>query len=385
MLKTTQRELLHLHQVASRTFGRQGAGKARVTFQGSQDGLTVRMDHDEIMVTCRSREPQPDCESFSVEADRLRPFRRACDEPVVFRIGEHATSCSVTSGSMHVSAVPAEPAEPLEETTPVRSASFDRNVLQHLADCSTMTDRDSARFALQCLQLDGEKSAVAATDGRKALRVTGIEWPWDDVRLVPACGWFAAPVVRSRHEELMVADLDGHVRFSIGPWSIELPVREGRFPDVARVFPARWQADTVIRLTDEDGQAIHRALQSLPKGPRSTPDAVTLELGRPCVLRTTHQSNEKEDSNDERPASVNEVALPGVTYSGLPFRAALPRHALTDFVRLGFRELMATEAAKTFWCREPNRQFAFMPLHPDFAVPAADTRTPSADRFGSVA
>ena len=142
----------------------------------------------------------------------------------------------------------------------------------------------------------------------------------------------------------------------MGPWSLELPFETHRFPDVHRVFPARWRADTIVRFTDDCRERILAAI----KRPQMSKDidAVTLQAGQICVVRTGSAEGDV----------VHETVLPNATRAGVPYVAALPRQALVDFARLGFDELLATERAETFWSYDTTKQFVFKPLHVKFAI-----------------
>jgi tetratricopeptide (TPR) repeat protein len=54
-----------------------------------------------------------------------------------------------------------------------------------LADASQITDPESSRYALGCIQLQGTSGKMAATDGRQILLQSGFTFPWQEDLLLP--------------------------------------------------------------------------------------------------------------------------------------------------------------------------------------------------------
>lgn len=358
MISIKQRELLHFRQVAAKTFGRLPRGKAVLEFHGSDSGLTMMMRHADVVLRYRSPEPQSAMTSVSVDVSLLRSLEKNVDEGIVLRPESEQTTWEACITSTRVSRLAVHPVDAGVIQQPQSTMTADKRLLARLADCVSMSDTKSVREAFHCIQLNGHAKTAAATDGRKALLIKCCPWPWTDERLVPATGWFGSPVVQRAARDVRIDDLGDSVIFAAGPWSVELPFESHRFPDVPRVFPARWQADTIVRWIEDDRRLLSDFLKSTRGTMKQDSSAITLEAATMCSARV----------GDADGSNVQEVALPHAARAGVPFIAALPRHALTDFVRLGFDELLVTERAETFWSYDGNRQFVFRPLSGQFAV-----------------
>jgi hypothetical protein len=64
-------------------------------------------------------------------------------------------------------------------------------LLRAMIDAVTCCDPGSVRYALGCLQLDGAKGKISATDGRQIFRASGFQLPWPETVLVPKSSVFA--------------------------------------------------------------------------------------------------------------------------------------------------------------------------------------------------
>lgn len=118
------------------------------------------------------------------------------------------------------------------------------------------------------------------------------------------------------------------------------------------------EADTIVRWTEDDRLLLSDFLKSTGSTIKQDNSAVTLEVATTCSARV----------GDTDRSNIQEGVLPHATRAGVSFVAALPRHALTDFVRLGFDELLATERSDTSWSYDGERQFVFRSLSEQFAV-----------------
>ena len=115
-------------------------------------------------------------------------------------------------------------------------------ILAHVENGREVTDKESSRFALGCLQLHGKRGSIVGTDGHQLLVHSGFAFPWEDDILVPA------NLVFGRHDlpqdqPVLIDGTDKWVAFRVGPWTILLAINEGRFPNADDVMP-RARRDT---------------------------------------------------------------------------------------------------------------------------------------------
>ena len=149
---------------------------------------------------------------------------------------------------------------------------------------ASVTNQHTSRYALSCLQLDGSRHRMVATDGVQAFVQNGLDWPWTGEVLLPASLPLghrelpAAPVEVGR--VTVPSDVEGgrpksdSVLIRTGHWSFWAPVESGRFPEIDRVVPNH-TADTVLALDRTDALSLCESIDGLP----GDPDApVRLEL-----------------------------------------------------------------------------------------------------------
>ena len=90
-------------------------------------------------------------------------------------------------------------------------------------DAMEITDTNSSRWALSCIQIRGIAGRIAATDSTQMLVQSGFEFPWSEDVLVPRTTVF-------RHKELWcdqplrVGRTTEHVAFQSGPWTVWLTI-----------------------------------------------------------------------------------------------------------------------------------------------------------------
>ena len=116
--------------------------------------------------------------------------------------------------------LPAEPTELMTMPMSFRDA---------VASATAVTSPDSVRYALGCLQLDGDDSRIAATDGVQAYVHDGLPLPWSGEVLVPGSVPLAhrelstGPVqighVTIEAEQSGQRPQSDHVVMRSGPWS----------------------------------------------------------------------------------------------------------------------------------------------------------------------
>lgn len=260
-----------------------------------------------------------------------------------------------------------EPSETPFPALPKSLATNPPELLSALAAAVEVTDPDSARYALGCLQLAGSHGRIAATDGRQALMQNGFQFGFAEDLLLPATKLFAAaalqglPVEVGRTEEQLV--------FKIGRWTFWLAIqKEGRFPRVEEVFPRAQDATTEVHLAPADARFLAEHVGRLPADGNGG-DAVTVELNGAVAIRSRSAASE----------NATELVLTNSHRTGSEVRIVSSRQYLERAAKLGFAQWYVSSPDKPVLCRDDTRSYVWMLHHADNkeAVPAHVVQVPS--------
>ncbi|MBN70216.1 MAG: hypothetical protein CME32_13165 [Gimesia sp.] len=248
---------------------------------------------------------------------------------------------------------------------PALPDKLDRNasrLMDALRDaCETATD-DSARYALDHLQLRGSAGQVISTDGRQLLIQDGFQFPWEGELLVPANRLLCSREMR-RGKSVEIGRTTEWVALRSGPWTIWLRINEkARFPDVMELVDKRAEAVASLQIPDEDAEFICAALK--PK-PFHQDDAgkVTLDLNGEVTVRA------REAGQGEQ----RDYVLSRSERSGDSLRANTSRDYFRRALQLGFREISLSGSDTPASCRDEHRIYVWALLT------QADTLQPQPD------
>jgi hypothetical protein len=224
-----------------------------------------------------------------------------------------------------------------------------------LHECGRTAARDSARFALNRVQVKGASGQLVGTDGRQALIWAGFQFPFAEGLLV-----LAVPAFGSRElagDEVRIGRTSAHLVVAIGPWRVWLPEdRSGRYPDVAAVLP-RSVGGTVAGIDGRDAAALLDALPRLP-GAGNADRAVTLDLDGWVIVR----------AKGAETGEVREVALTRSPAAGPPARVAVDRKALARALALGCRTLRVAGEGQPLVAEGDDKTFVAVGLDPSRVV-----------------
>jgi hypothetical protein len=195
-------------------------------------------------------------------------------------------------------------------------------LLSALAACARSAARESVRYALDRVQLRGRSGEAVGTDGRAALIAGGLTFPFDDDVLVPALPAFGSKDLAAAGAA-RIGMAGAFVVVETGPWTLRLPVRPGRYPDVAAIVPRGPAA--VVGIDDRDADALLAALPSLPGGN---------DDGRPVTVDAAGGTAAVRAGGDGR---VTEVRLSRSAVTGPDERVALDRSLVARALTLGCR------------------------------------------------
>ena len=196
-----------------------------------------------------------------------------------------------------------------------------------IAAFETTDQRVPGRYALNCIQLQGSKASLAATDGRQLLIQTGLHWPFEEDLLLAnyrklfACGDFPeGPIELCRTERQLV--------FRVGNWEFFLPIEEAqRYPRVEDVVPAPEEAVANLELSPGDAKYLQEVLPHLPFDVLDHERPVTIELNGKIGVRARSMKT---------PAGV-EVILRNSQRSGVDLLCAMQRRYLQRALDLGLQ------------------------------------------------
>ncbi|MEQ8854798.1 hypothetical protein [Gimesia sp.] len=234
---------------------------------------------------------------------------------------------------------------------PTLPDKLDRNasrLMDALRDaCETATE-DSARYALDHLQLRGSEGQVISTDGRQLLVQDGFQFPWDGELLVPVNRLLCSRELR-RGKSVEIGRTADWVALRSGAWTIWLRIdAKARFPDVLELVNNRPEAVASLQIPDEDGEFICAALK--PK-PFHQDDAgkVTLDLNGKVTVRT----------RDAGQGQQRDYVLCRSERSGESLRANTSRDYFRRALQLGFREISLSGSDTPASCRDDHRIYVW--------------------------
>jgi hypothetical protein len=235
------------------------------------------------------------------------------------------------------------------------------NFLTELQTLMQVTDPESLRYAINCVQLDGDAGTLTATDGRQILSYSGGHLGFAGVVLVPANKVFG-------HHELTAAgairsgQTNSHFVVQAGPWTVWIAMqREGRFPRVHDLLAAGASAPTRLVLDPEDRRFLQENLPRLPE--RSDQNgAVTIELNGRVAIRA-------QDADASPPT---ELVLNRSSRIGDEVRFCTDRKFLAKALKFGFGELAINSPHQPASCRDERRTYLWALLEPEAALAASD-------------
>ncbi|MBP3957842.1 hypothetical protein J8F10_21525 [Gemmata sp. G18] len=258
------------------------------------------------------------------------------------------------------------PGKQHERTAPPALSAVPAKVLAALHECGRTAAKESGRYALSKVQVQGKNGRVVGTDGRAALLWAGFTFPFPDDVLVPAVPVFGSKPL-SRVTEVKLGRTATHLVVTAGPWSVWLPTdARAKYPDVAGVIPR--SAPTTVAIDPSDAAALLPVLPGLPgKDDENRP--VTLDADRGVRVRGRTESG-------PRIGDTKEMPLPRSTATGPAVRVALDRRVLTRALVLGCRTVrLAPDKPVVFTGDDVT--FVAAQLDPDLCAPPGADETPT--------
>lgn len=245
--------------------------------------------------------------------------------------------------------------------SPATWESIAADLLTALTQASEICTGESARYALDCIQLRGTIHKIIATDGSQLLVRTGFGLPWDGDLLIRGSTIFACKAFAC-DQPIRIGKTDTHVVLRIGPWTTYHEIqKDGRFPRVEDAIPETQVLTTRIQLDPDDARFLETALGRLP-GSEVLNSPATIDLNGKVAIRAR---------GDGQP-QVTELVLDRSSCTGPPIRINSNRDFLSRAIRLGFSEIGISGVEVPVVCRKEHQVYAWQPLCGDAAIEPTD-------------
>jgi hypothetical protein len=337
-----------------------------LVFRAEETQLRVQYRYAPVLAVEQVEPAMSDAnETIALPLDALADFEGRAESPVVLE----AAAPDRTIVRWEDRGIPQSreytiPAVATTEALPSLPASWAElpaALLDALAEAGKTTADDTARYALNCIQLRGDCHEVVATDGRQLLVSGGFTFPWRGDVLVRHVSVLASREL-PRDQPVSVGKTDTHVIVRTGCWTLFLEIQKDvRFPRVDQVIPDAQAMATRLSLDATDATFLSQALERLP-GLDEQFSPVTLDCNGRIAVRT-------KGVDQTQPT---EVVLNRSRYTGAPVRFNCNRAYLARAVRLGFGEIEIVDAKSPIVCRDRNRIFGWQPLSEESALEATD-------------
>ncbi len=230
-----------------------------------------------------------------------------------------------------------------------------------MRDALPVTDRESSRYALGCLQLRGKLGRIDATDGRHVLTQAGFHFGWPDDVLLPANSVLGCREL-DLDEPVGIGRQGDWIGLSVENWLVMVAVqKEGRFPKIDDILPDPATSPSRLELSSADAAFLREALPRLPNE-NPAHDPITVDLNGRVLIRA-------RESASARPA---EIELSGSQFIGEPVVWNTNRRYLDHAIRLGFRTLHARDAKSPVLGADERRRFLWCLLNAEDAIPRHD-------------
>jgi hypothetical protein len=357
-----------LRSVLRRAFGNFRGNGPAIGFIAGKGGLIARSSFGDVAVECRltgDRKAQTIWLPFEFLAD----VAGKNDEPVELEAqGDGQVSAQWRAGNVPQIVTYESQVPPKAGQFPALPTAFTSNrtgLLQALHEASEVTDPDSTRCAIGCIQLcpDG---TINATDGRQLLIQSGFSFPWEDAVLVPRNKVFASPEI-PQDQPVAIARSGDWAAVSAGRWTVYLRINtDGKYPNVWKHVPEPDTAKARCQFSKDDIRFLVETLPQLPCDEEDSNSSVTIDLDGHVAIRAKAADKEGEK------AKPTEVILTNSRWAGEPIRINTNRTYLQRAMKLGLSDLSLYGNDSKLFCQGFERKYVWMPLSGDAAIPPGD-------------
>jgi len=250
---------------------------------------------------------------------------------------------------------------PAPPTSPEAWFPLTINQWHSLGEATKAADESSTRYALGCLQLQGQLGQVAATDGRQVHIQTGYQFGFTDEVLIQASSILGSREVVGE-SPIQIGQSNDWLTFNSGPWSLSFRIqKEGRFPKLDTALPKQDAVRSRLILAEGDAAFLLQSLPSLP-GADETNAPVTLDLRNGVCLRGHSDTSQR----------TTELVLNHSRLYGEPVAINSNREYLIRAIQLGYREIGIVSAELPAMCNNASCRYAWATLTPEGVIKPAD-------------
>jgi len=229
----------------------------------------------------------------------------------------------------------------------------DSRFLSSVAHACDIADNSSMRYALDCIELDGQFGTIAATDGRHMVRFDGFVFPWQPERVLFRRNRLFKLKELSGMGEVRLGVRNDTLTVAVGQWNFEVPIEQTvKFPRVSQVIPDRQRSSNRVRLDPKDSASLANCLSHLP-GNDEDKQPVVIDLnGHVAIVG-------KSNTADQATVCLE---LDRSLHIGPDYRVAISRQDLAQAVKLGVDSLFFFGKGVPVLACGPQVQFVWMPL-----------------------
>lgn len=228
----------------------------------------------------------------------------------------------------------------------------DSRLMTALAVASGAVDHQSSRYALHCVQLDGQRGTVTGTDGRQLIRFDGFKFPWNDQAiLAPASDVFGCPELQGTTS--VACGITGtQLVIQAEPWTLHLPLeQDARYPNVEAVIGRYSKAINRVYFDPRDLEFFAANVRHIP-GADQQYSPLTLDLNGHVELAAR---------GDSQSQSVR-IRLSRSVHVGQRVCCTANRHYLHLAAKLGLTELLRFGECDPLVCRGEHVVHLWQPL-----------------------
>jgi hypothetical protein len=244
---------------------------------------------------------------------------------------------------------------------PETFTAIEPRFLSAMADAVATTDKESTRYALDCIRLRGSDGQIAATDRAQALVQSGFTFPWTDEILVAVSDAFSSREFATADAVLIGRSADW-VSIQANSRTLHLRIeKEKRFPNIDLQIPTTGSAVTTLSLSDDDVDFLLTSTKRLP-GASEHNAPVTVDLNGVVAIRAVAE-------DQSRPT---ELVLSNSRRVGDEIRFNTSRNFIIRAAELGFRDICLRNASAPVCCQDDRRTYIWALLDEEGGIKPSD-------------
>ncbi len=329
-----------------------------VEFRVANGLLTIRTGNDQAAMRFQTETELRIEKSFTISFGLLRELCKASTKSIQFDFerASHIDAVEVRYQSAGESVVQAVKSELNDYQFPLPPPSWTGNpgeLLTAIQQAMASTTKESSRYALELIQLDGASGRVTGTDGHQLFTQTGFDFPFNEALLVRSNRFVDAKEFESTQQvRVGVDDSRAWLSLQTGDWTVHLPVDPiSRFPKIEPLIQRTGHECTTLILTEEDSERLRNGLGDLPAA-KEAYSPVTVDMNGQVIIRARGEDEQR----------VTELRLGSSVSRGIASCFETNRKYLQRASEMGFREIESSLQDSRVSCRDGNRLYLWMTL-----------------------